>query len=296
MLTRETHATPERPSRCAWRDRRPTCGPRSACATRCSRSRWAPACRARRAASIATAGTTSAITCWSASARSDRVVGTYRMLPPARARGRRRLVLRRRVRRRAPAAGERDRIVEVGRACVDPAYRTGLVIALLWAGLMRYLRAARRRLRHRLRQHRHRRTAATSPPASAAACCAITSRQPPGASRRARPSCSRAGATSPSRRCRRCSRATCASAPRSAGRRPGIRDFRTADLLIRLRCRARQPPLCRPSPPRRLSAAHRVAHAGCSASRRALARSPAAHVGRRACAGAAACDRARALA
>ena len=70
---------------------------------------------------------------------SGRVVGTYRMLPPA----------------RAAAAGdwycagefdvrsllpERHRIVEVGRACVDPAYRTGLVIALLWGGLMRYLR------------------------------------------------------------------------------------------------------------------------------------------------------------
>ena len=69
---------------------------------------------------------------------SGRVVGTYRMLPPAAA---------------AAAAGwycagefevrallpERHRIVEVGRACVDPAYRTGLVIALLWGGLMRYL-------------------------------------------------------------------------------------------------------------------------------------------------------------
>lgn len=70
---------------------------------------------------------------------SGRVVGTYRMLPPARA---------------AAAGGwycgeefevgrllpARSRIVEVGRACVDPAYRSGLVIALLWAGLMRYLR------------------------------------------------------------------------------------------------------------------------------------------------------------
>ena len=70
---------------------------------------------------------------------SGRVVGTYRMLPPARA---------------AAAGGwycagefdvahllpERHRIVEVGRACVDPDYRTGLVIALLWGGLMRYLR------------------------------------------------------------------------------------------------------------------------------------------------------------
>jgi len=70
---------------------------------------------------------------------TGRVVGTYRMLPPARAAAAdgwycagefdvARLV------------GERHRIVEVGRACVDPEYRTGLVIALLWGGLMRYLR------------------------------------------------------------------------------------------------------------------------------------------------------------
>jgi putative hemolysin len=67
-----------------------------------------------------------------------RVVGTYRMLPPD---------------RRADAgawysAGEFDvsrldavaeETVEIGRACVDPAYRTGRVIALLWAGLWRYV-------------------------------------------------------------------------------------------------------------------------------------------------------------
>lgn len=71
---------------------------------------------------------------------SGRVVGTYRMLPPERV---------------AAAGGwycasefdvtglasQRHRVVEVGRACVDPGYRTGLVIALLWGGLMRYLRA-----------------------------------------------------------------------------------------------------------------------------------------------------------
>lgn len=70
---------------------------------------------------------------------TDRVVGTYRMLPPGRI---------------AAAGGwycasefdvsglerQRHRIVEVGRACVAPAHRTGLVIALLWGGLMRYLR------------------------------------------------------------------------------------------------------------------------------------------------------------
>ncbi|MDX2167534.1 MAG: GNAT family N-acyltransferase [Deltaproteobacteria bacterium] len=70
---------------------------------------------------------------------SRRVVGTYRMLPPQRA-----------------AAGDwycadefdcrrllahRAGIIELGRACVAPEYRTGLVIALLWAGVMRYVQA-----------------------------------------------------------------------------------------------------------------------------------------------------------
>src|SRR5262249_57287477 len=32
-----------------------------------------------------------------------------------------------------------DRLVEVGRACVRRDYRTGSVISLLWAGLLRYL-------------------------------------------------------------------------------------------------------------------------------------------------------------
>jgi putative hemolysin len=32
-----------------------------------------------------------------------------------------------------------DRLVEVGRSCVHPAYRTGATISLLWAGLARYM-------------------------------------------------------------------------------------------------------------------------------------------------------------
>lgn len=67
------------------------------------------------------------------------VVGTYRMLAPE-------------GRRRAGGwycASEFDvgglerfaeRTVEVGRACVDPAYRRGHAITLLWAGLLRYVR------------------------------------------------------------------------------------------------------------------------------------------------------------
>lgn len=69
---------------------------------------------------------------------SGRIVGTYRMLPPSRreAAGGWYCAEEFDVRRLLP---ERDRIVEVGRACVDPDYRTGLVIALLWGGLLRYL-------------------------------------------------------------------------------------------------------------------------------------------------------------
>jgi putative hemolysin len=73
---------------------------------------------------------------------SDRVVGTCRMLPPER-RDRtggwycegefdvRRLL------------DVRGRIVEIGRACVAPDHRNGLVIATLWGGLLRYLWAQR---------------------------------------------------------------------------------------------------------------------------------------------------------
>ncbi len=72
--------------------------------------------------------------------QGGRVVGTYRMLPPG----------------RAVAAGgfysegEFDLAglrplladtVEIGRACVDPEFRGGAVIALLWSGLIRYIAA-----------------------------------------------------------------------------------------------------------------------------------------------------------
>jgi putative hemolysin len=71
---------------------------------------------------------------------SGEVVGTYRMLPPERvaAAGGWYCASEFDV---AALAAQRHRVVEVGRACVDPGYRTGLVIALLWGGLMRYLRA-----------------------------------------------------------------------------------------------------------------------------------------------------------
>jgi putative hemolysin len=72
-------------------------------------------------------------------ARSHDVIGTYRILPAERA---------------ARAGGfytatefdlgrlvELPALVEVGRACVDPRFRNGSVLALLWAGLAAHLRA-----------------------------------------------------------------------------------------------------------------------------------------------------------
>src|SRR5262249_3806414 len=69
---------------------------------------------------------------------SGRLVGTYRMLAPERAE------------RAGGLCAERefdmDRLLglkpvtlEIGRACVDPDFRQGAVIALLWAGLLRYI-------------------------------------------------------------------------------------------------------------------------------------------------------------
>ncbi|HEX8631255.1 MAG TPA: GNAT family N-acyltransferase [Catenuloplanes sp.] len=63
------------------------------------------------------------------------VVGTYRMLPPGRVDrlytdGEFNL---------APLAALRDGLVETGRSCVHPEHRTGAVINLMWAGIVRYL-------------------------------------------------------------------------------------------------------------------------------------------------------------
>ena len=69
---------------------------------------------------------------------SGRIVGTYRILPPEAARkvggyySESEFDLTR-------FAHLRPRIVEVGRSCIDPDYRTGATIALLWAGLARYM-------------------------------------------------------------------------------------------------------------------------------------------------------------
>lgn len=71
--------------------------------------------------------------------RSGEVVGTYRILSPVNAR-----------RVGYYSEGEfdltrlqhlRPRLVEIGRSCVHPDYRSGAVIALLWQGLAQYMQA-----------------------------------------------------------------------------------------------------------------------------------------------------------
>jgi putative hemolysin len=68
-----------------------------------------------------------------------RIVGTYRILPPQAARevgsyySENEFDLTR-------IAHLRTRMVEIGRSCIDPDYRTGATIALLWGGLARYMR------------------------------------------------------------------------------------------------------------------------------------------------------------
>jgi len=66
------------------------------------------------------------------------VVGTYRVLPPERAAVAGRLYSESEfdLTRLAPI---RHDLVEVGRSCVHPAHRNGAVIALVWAGLARYM-------------------------------------------------------------------------------------------------------------------------------------------------------------
>lgn len=69
---------------------------------------------------------------------AGRIVGTYRILSPTAAR------------RVGGYYSEnefdltrlqhlRSRLVEIGRSCIDPDYRSGAVIALLWSGLARYM-------------------------------------------------------------------------------------------------------------------------------------------------------------
>ena len=69
---------------------------------------------------------------------SNEVVGTYRILPPEAARrvgsyySEQEFDL-------ARLARLRPRMVEVGRSCIHPGYRSGAAIFMLWAGLARYM-------------------------------------------------------------------------------------------------------------------------------------------------------------
>ncbi|WP_260610971.1 GNAT family N-acyltransferase, partial [Streptomyces sp. WAC06614] len=70
--------------------------------------------------------------------RTEQVVGTYRLLPPERAAVAGRLYSEGEFDLSALAPIRPD-LVEVGRSCVHPAHRNGAVIALIWAGLARYM-------------------------------------------------------------------------------------------------------------------------------------------------------------
>ena len=66
------------------------------------------------------------------------IVGTYRMLPPSRARAAGALYAESEfvLDELAPL---RDSLVEAGRSCVHPDHRSGAVIGLVWAGIARYM-------------------------------------------------------------------------------------------------------------------------------------------------------------
>ncbi|MFJ9076414.1 GNAT family N-acetyltransferase [Streptomyces sp. NPDC102278] len=69
---------------------------------------------------------------------NEQVVGTYRLLPPERAAVAGRLYSEGEFDLGALAPIRHD-LVEVGRSCVHPDHRNGAVIALIWAGLARYM-------------------------------------------------------------------------------------------------------------------------------------------------------------
>ena len=69
---------------------------------------------------------------------ADRIVGTYRILAPDVARGIGRYYSESEFRINR-LQHLRSRMVEVGRSCIHPDYRSGGVITLLWAGLADYM-------------------------------------------------------------------------------------------------------------------------------------------------------------
>ncbi len=66
------------------------------------------------------------------------IVGTYRMLPPDRAREAGRLYADTEFDLSA-FAGLRGSLVETGRSCVHAGHRSGAVVSLVWAGIARYM-------------------------------------------------------------------------------------------------------------------------------------------------------------
>ncbi|MGH3449862.1 MAG: GNAT family N-acetyltransferase [Haloechinothrix sp.] len=70
--------------------------------------------------------------------RTGEIVGTYRMLPPERAREAGGLYSDTEFDLTA-LADLRGSLVETGRSCVDVAHRSGAVVSLVWAGLARYM-------------------------------------------------------------------------------------------------------------------------------------------------------------
>jgi putative hemolysin len=67
------------------------------------------------------------------------VVGTYRILPGHRARELGRFYCETEFDLRALV--RLPGLVEIGRACIDPAFRHGAVLPLLWSGLLAYIQA-----------------------------------------------------------------------------------------------------------------------------------------------------------
>jgi putative hemolysin len=72
---------------------------------------------------------------------TSRVVGTYRILPPHKARAIGKLYSENEF-DLSRLTHLRPSLIEVGRSCVHPDYRTGSAILMLWAGLAQYMRKA----------------------------------------------------------------------------------------------------------------------------------------------------------
>ena len=70
--------------------------------------------------------------------QTGEIVGTYRMLPPERAKAAGGLYSETEFDLSA-FAGLRSSLVEAGRSCVHPDHRSGAVVSLVWAGIARYL-------------------------------------------------------------------------------------------------------------------------------------------------------------